>query len=115
MKTSELTGAALDWAVAKCEGEEFFVLHGKVFIPDWEGVDDPYLFCPSGSYNDGYPIVERERIELRGDGDGGWIAYDNLNPEQRGLTPLTAAMRCYVAGQLGEEVEIPNELKEGAE
>jgi hypothetical protein len=30
-----------------------------------------------------------------------------------GDTPLIAAMRCYVASKLGDEVEIPNELTEG--
>jgi hypothetical protein len=28
-----------------------------------------------------------------------------------GPTPLIAAMRCYVASKLGDEVEIPEELK----
>gem|GEM_PF-2663022 len=28
-----------------------------------------------------------------------------------GKTPLVAAMRCYVASKLGEEVDIPDELK----
>ncbi len=27
-----------------------------------------------------------------------------------GSTPLIAAMRCYVASKLGEEVEVPDEL-----
>lgn len=30
---------------------------------------------------------------------------------QKGPTPLIAAMRCYVASRLGDEVEIPEELK----
>jgi hypothetical protein len=29
---------------------------------------------------------------------------------QYGDTPLIAAMRCYVASKLGDEVEIPKEL-----
>jgi hypothetical protein len=29
---------------------------------------------------------------------------------QSGPTPLTAAMRCYVASKLGDEVEVPDEL-----
>jgi len=28
-----------------------------------------------------------------------------------GATPLIAAMRCYVASKLGNEIEIPKELK----
>ena len=30
---------------------------------------------------------------------------------QFGPTPLIAAMRCYVASKLGDEVEVPEELK----
>jgi hypothetical protein len=41
------------------------------------------------------------------------------NPAQRfkqniqtdGPTPLIAAMRCYVASKLGDEIDIPEELK----
>jgi hypothetical protein len=29
---------------------------------------------------------------------------------QHGPTPLIAAMRCYVASKLGDEVEVPKEL-----
>jgi hypothetical protein len=29
---------------------------------------------------------------------------------QYGPTPLIAAMRCYVASKLGDEVEVPDEL-----
>ena len=31
----------------------------------------------------------------------------------RGPTPLIAAMRCYVASKLGDEIEIPTELTKG--
>ena len=34
---------------------------------------------------------------------------------QNGPTPLIAAMRCYVASKLGDEVEVPVELQGGAE
>lgn len=118
MKTSELTGAALDWAVAKCE----------VMPADWSfscsKTEARFLeiftyqhesrkgYCYSRDWSLAGPIIERERIDLRGDGDGGWIAFDNLNPEQAGPTPLIAAMRCYVASKLGDEVTIPDELME---
>lgn len=31
-------------------------------------------------------------------------------PEGYGPTPLIAAMRCFVASKLGDEVEVPDEL-----
>lgn len=58
--------------------------------------------------------------------DGTWLAmYDDANIGEfvhwaygevftrryySGPTPLIAAMRCYVASNLGEEVEIPEEV-----
>ena len=105
MKVKNLEGVALDWAVGVCEGmpPNYFDADDKAFTDD-EGM----LFCPSINWAQGGPIIERERIDLRGDGDGGWIACDNLNPEQAGPTPLIAAMRCYVASKLGDEIEVPN-------
>ena len=109
MKTSELTGAALDWAVAKCEapvgGYKAWVqadldkglLHGMRYSSDW-------LW--------GGPIIEREYIQLTI--DLGWIATRKEGPavsEEHGPTPLIAAMRCYVASRLGDEIELPEELK----
>ena len=120
MRTSDLQGAALDWAVAKCEGREPSYYKGRMRAtahPDFP--DSPPMFGPELNYSidwaQGGPIIERERIELRGDGDGGWIAYDNLNPEQKGTTPLIAAMRCYVASKLGDSVEVPDGLMEGVQ
>jgi hypothetical protein len=115
IKTSELQGAALDWAVAKAE-MELSENGGQVHLTErgvrWYEDTLNILYSPSTDWAQGGPIVERERIELRGDGDESWIAYDNLNPAQKGTTPLIAAMRCYVASKLGDEVEIPiNDLR----
>jgi hypothetical protein len=111
MKVSELQGAALDWAVAKADGLEFVVMNGGVFIPDWEGVDDPYKYQPSTVWDDGGPIIERERIELIPNGE----EWDAMQADQHipneGPTPLIAAMRCYVASKLGDEIELPEELR----
>ena len=101
MKTSELNGAALDWAVAHCIEKGFakFVAAG-------------YRFCPSTDWSQGGPIIERECIELLCESPGfRWVAMPQKGPEWRGLTPLIAAMRCYVASKMGDEIEIPNELK----
>jgi hypothetical protein len=112
LKTSELTGVALDWAVAKCEGvnaEAFRLYYEPTESTDFDSHGYPE-FHYSTIWAQGGPIIERDRIELRGDGDEGWIASDNLNPEQYGPTPLVAAMRCYVASRLGDEVDVPDDL-----
>ena len=131
MKTSELTGAALDWAVAKCmTGGELFqsgriaravVLHsvGRTVAPYF--VKDSGMMCafePSTDWAQGGPIIERIKgfqfkhwLESNRESqcqaeihnyDGDWIAF--------GPTPLIAAMRCYVASRLGDNVSIPADL-----
>ena len=131
MKTSELTGDALVCAVAMCEG--YTDLHK---IPDRWPHEPQWAMMPPrqeygamelweiGSDRDwGFfgPIIERERIQItpRGETTDLWeaIIFDNIFMDdgsdcfQIGKTPLIAAMRCYVASKLGEEVEIPDELK----
>ena len=109
MKTSELQGAALDWAVAKCEGYETLMCRGKL-----ETLFTENGWTPSTNWEQGGPIIEREGIALQMH-FGHWIAlpYDSVFSEeayQQGPTPLVAAMRCYVAVKLGGEVSIPEEL-----
>ena len=108
MKTNELKGLALDWAVAKCEGHGIGVL------------DDPW-FAPSINWKQGGAIIERERLQLSpglAHDEHRWSAvrYDHLFDDDLdcfmgGETPLIAAMRCYVASKLGDKVDIPEELK----
>jgi hypothetical protein len=98
MKTSELTGAALDWAVAKAEG-----------YPD----EDISFDC--ANYSDdwrwGGSIIEREKIALFLNGNDEWAATDGIK-NSVGDTPLIAAMRCYVASKLGDEIDLPVEMHE---
>jgi hypothetical protein len=106
MRTSELQGAALDWAVAKCEG---------TLYADESAWD---LFRPSTEWEFGGPIIEREGINLENNPSRcHWIAstpapeHRNGAVETVGPTPLIAAMRCYVASKLGAEIDILEELK----
>jgi hypothetical protein len=113
IKTSELTGAALDWAVAKCEGYQ-----GNASLKRNNPLDDGALehlwlkdYTPSTNWAQGGPIIEREKIAV-------WFSKGDWKSQMRdtrakmhGPTPLEAAMRCYVASKLGEDVSIPEELK----
>lgn len=119
MKTAELTGAALDWAVAKCEYPKLvwgitvgLSAHAKnlIVIPQ---LNEPECFwTPSTNWSQGGPIIEREKIATVYRAGEYWLAYtfDGAEFEGIGPTPLIAAMRCYVASKLGDEVEIPEEL-----
>jgi len=114
MKTSELTGSALDWAVAKCEGQDAVIDNGEVCSFKTIGfVEHKFLWKPSTYWSQGGVIIERESICIGSGMDAPtWYANKGLGKcHQFGTTPLIAAMRCYVASKLGDEVEIPEELK----
>lgn len=118
MNTNELTGAALNWAVAKCEGYEDkdFCPHDKHFRDE----DDKW-FSPADDWAHAGPIIEREGISLvydvelcQEEGQEYYAtSYAVESGEGRiyGPTPLIAAMRCYVAFKLGDTVELPEGLK----
>jgi len=113
MKTSELQGAALDWAVHIAQGlsEEDFVIVDSLYGPQWRGPEY------STSWQEGGPIIEREVISLIHPKYDCWTAhcYDKTLDDESytldGPTPLIAAMRCFVASRLGDEADIPEELK----
>ena len=109
VKTSELNGAALDWAVARCEGIK--LNEGNTLRNDCD------VYAPSTDWSQGGAVIERERIylqpEIGKEGAGNaWYAVSMYNTDAYGSTPLTAAMRCYVASKLGDEVEVSDELLE---
>lgn len=122
MKTSELIAPALDWAVAKCEFPR-----PNYSEQDWlaytatEPVPGRFRWSPSTSWSQGGPIIEREGIRIeRWRNTDAWVAQMSEAVEYAGFkgyhrhsgpTPLIAAMRCYVASKLGDEVEIPEELR----
>jgi hypothetical protein len=130
IKTSELQGAALDWAVAKCEGYTgLHKIEGRmphepqlgIWPPRKEyGVMDLWELGFSTDWSQGGPIIERHWIELvpwpnESDENDRWEAIQNDLPIRvyhQGSTPLIAAMRCYVASNMGDEVEVPDELLE---
>lgn len=123
MKTSELQGTALDWAVAKCEGVHVSMARGGWFVFDsdaWAEFRNDYnddklqSFRPSTNWAQGGPIIEREMAKIERFSDALWEATIFTRTAQDfvqdGPTPLIAAMRCYVASKLGDEVEVPEEL-----
>lgn len=134
IRTSELKGQALDWAVAKCEGREpvyDMQSHGTLWTGWWLSKGGEYEQLPSYStgWSQGGPIIEREDISFRKyhrpksethgtyyamvcQESGTTIHWKGWGARtQTGPTPLIAAMRCYVASKIGDEVDIPNELQ----
>jgi len=128
MKTADLIGPALDWAVAKCEGLHRYDPEVEIYV-FLKNHDNGFLHY-STDWAQGGPIIGREKISIdywnhSYDGQH-WRAACNANCKYSDVdgefvedsdtprfasTPLIAAMRCYVVSKLGDEVEIPEELK----
>ena len=123
VKTADLIGPALDWAVAKCLGatkSQPYEYNGRGFLRVYldGGIHAPWE--PSRYWAQGGPIIDREKLSVgyeRYGAPGGvlWDAVkapsDDTSPWlEYGPTPLIAAMRCYVASHLGDEVDVPDEL-----
>ena len=104
VKTSELIGLALNWAVVKAGGGRGDV---AIFL---SGYVDFGMYHYSTEWRYGGPIIAQELISLHapwGDPALAWSAsLDKFR--QQGATPLIAAMRCFVAAKLGAEVDIPD-------
>lgn len=108
VKVSEVTDDALNWLVAKCEGQ---------LLNDADNLLPKY----STDWAQGGPIIERVCVTIYASGA---CSIEPKNPDywvaeileademltQYGPTPLVAAMRCYVASKLGEYVEVPEDL-----
>lgn len=99
VKTSELTPQQLNAVVSNIEG------HEANYATDW---------AQSG------PIIEMEWLQLtpwpnESDEDMRWhcLQHDaRVQCHAFGPTPLIAAMRCYVASKLGDEVDVSDQLTE---
>jgi len=142
-KTKELTGALLDYWTAMA-GEEWKNAHQlfptMTLDPTFSGVElrdyprgeygasmltcvlipsnpfrqDPQPFCPSIAWEQGGPIIDREKISTAPLNDDVWVAFkyeDGLTfdlaidePDAAGKTPLEAAMRAFVSSKFGDEV-----------
>lgn len=113
IKTSELTDAALDWAVGLALDQATF-----------DTLRNP-TFQPSTDWSQGGPIGEREGIGcLPPDGHRGghFIAFvyrpsqhnltldDAMQHRMTGPTELVAKMRCFVVSRLSDVVDVPDEL-----
>jgi hypothetical protein len=94
MKVQDLSGAELDYWVAKATG----------MLRSMSGKREFRLgeFSPSTEWQHGGPIIERKKISLDYYSDSGrWCENNSFFAE----TPLTAAMRAFVASKFGEEVD----------
>ena len=143
IKTSELIGSALDWAVALCEGRREPELMDNFAVAWFSWGNSHY----STNWAMGGPIIDEKgitviRLDNRSipDSKGFWTGkyepqwgasaggghstqevygaqgdfygecYQVNADAVVGPTSLIAAMRCYVASKMGDEVDVPEEL-----
>ena len=126
IKVREATNLQLDWLVAKIEEEsdKRLTLFRREAYTGWpiereiefDSAPQFERWSPTRLWAQGGPIIEREGINggpRPRPHTGQWQSFmcsDRGVCEASGPTPLIAAMRCYVASKLGDEVEIPEEL-----
>ena len=124
VKVFEATGPVLDWMVARCEGWDSYDIHsnGAFELERTDTSECLWLRCftPSEDWFQGGPILSKLGAEnglqltthvTSTAAACGWRAScDFPNGFYFGETALIAAMRCYVASRLGNEVEVPEEL-----
>lgn len=130
IKTRDLIGAALDWAVASCEGLPIrrdpmgfgsqspggYWIWSDSYPPQPAYMQIGRKYSPSTLWEQGGPIIDREKIvtdfDRTYDWDQPWRCAVSINPYNRyeGETNLIAAMRCYVDSKIGDEVDVPDKL-----
>ena len=131
VKTAELSGPALDWAVARANGfavqvrpyAEFCnastghkvkVRYHRVWY-EFDG--DLEEYSPSADWSQGGPLIEKYAVKIEhfpgetiASKANARIAMHSTAYWQSGPTPLVALCRAIVAANLGDAVSVPEEL-----
>ena len=135
IKTQDLFGSNLDWAVAKAAGrlgtwirddrrlgtsilDVDFDENGILMCwdPSFNTTGGYVIYSPSTKWSQAGSIIEGENINLSAPFiridetfDPNWGGKIQGLASQIGPTALVAAMRCYVASKLGDVIEITEE------
>lgn len=114
MKTAELIGPALDWAVAESICAKPFCTQFGFIILETPAVFDHLLpigggrFHPSSDWSLGGPLIDKHRMSFWG-GEN-YVYAVCAGGEGYGPAHLVAACRAIVSASLGERVQVPSEL-----
>ncbi|WP_343577994.1 phage protein NinX family protein [Pseudomonas sp.] len=125
VKTADLIGPALDWAVAATSGVPLEFVDGKCFVPWGNAIpgcakNGATHWSPSTNWSQGGPLIDKHRFEFE------WVDSDwhgeplqfftacgcdmPADATSAGPTHLIAACRAIVRAKLGNTVQIPAEL-----
>lgn len=112
VKTAELIGYALDWAVGvACKDSE------PRLYPDIRGfwLLGPYgtPWNPSADWSQGGPLIVEHAIGFVGHDADNWLAFSSpcdVTHQGFGQTHLIAACRMIVCAKIGDTVQVPEEM-----
>ena len=126
VKTADLSGEALGWAVGKAEGLDLQLappgyngVPWRVFaLYQGQSIEHTKRYNPWEDWALGGPIIDRLRVDLSSppvidtNNEIGWQARpdDGMTFWHSGGTALIAACRAIVAAKLGDTVQVPKEL-----
>ena len=121
VKTAELAGQALDWAVAEAEGVEYIkgyiVTTERNLIGELISSSSVSNYRPSTDWASGGPLRDKYSVSIEHGGDGEQVyAYvhgrylDGVFAE----TALIALCRVIATAKLGNVAQVPFELVEGS-
>jgi hypothetical protein len=116
VKVSEANDQVLDYLVAQAMGMKIYrSKSGRWMRANYGEFNHRHgtpWFEPTRNWGYGGLIIELEKIALNLS-ENEWVATrieGSAVSEAIGPRPLIAIMRCYVVSQLGDEVEVPDEL-----
>lgn len=122
VKTADLAGHALDWAVAQAEGLEVFLVGPEYSVP-WrvfwkkrgEVLVRDVLYNPHENWVLAGPMIEKHMVSMHcpqstDDVWAAWAITDKGEFCQAGNTALVAACRAIAAAKIGDTVQVPKEL-----
>ncbi|MFY1007786.1 DUF2591 domain-containing protein [Pseudomonas juntendi] len=122
VKTADLAGEALGWAVGKAEGLDLILVPPQYGNP-WRvfaryqasATEYTKRYNPWEDWAVGGPLIEKRMVSLHcpqstDDVWAGWVITDKGEFCQAGDSALIAACRAIVAAKLGDTVQVPKEL-----
>lgn len=116
VRTKELIGKSLRWAVGRCAGGEYRRPSVRSAAPFWTWPTTPptYSMEPPdylSDHNLAEPLIEDRGIATHKPNGKGWVARDCLFKHHvSGPTRVVAALRCLVLSEMGDVVDVPGEF-----
>lgn len=122
VKTADLAGHALDWAVAQAEGLDAHLVPPQYNVP-WrvfwtkrgQALEWNQIYNPHEKWEITGPLIDKHNVSLHcpqheGDFWAAWITNSGKDVVQGADNALSAACRAVVAHRLGGTVRVPKEL-----